>query len=250
MSAAANVEFQSDIPVVLTATVTPNVTGAAASDPGTRLAEYRRVVEYCQQFAPVFFLENSSYPLERHPEFAASPRLRIRRFAPSKSPERGKGFQEFEMLDAWLASEPEPPARWLKITGRYQLLNLATLLADCRQDPDRPLLMDQLYWQHWARTYVFCARSTFYQAQLRGQYRECDDRQGGNRYIERVLFRHLAPRPAADVQLFKTQPRLQAVAGTDGATYPTGQLQWTVKQCLRRLNRLVNRRYLLYSKVS
>ncbi|HUC84936.1 MAG TPA: hypothetical protein VL970_07075, partial [Candidatus Acidoferrales bacterium] len=180
MSEGNRVESPAEIPVVLTATVAPNVTGGAAVDPETRLAEYRSVMEFCQQFAPVFFLENSSYPLERHPEFAGSARLQVRRFAPSPHPERGKGFQEFEMLDAWLATEPEPPARWLKITGRYQLLNLAAVLADCRRDPERPLLIDRLYWQRWTRTYLFCVRSTFYQAHLRGCYRECDDRRGGH----------------------------------------------------------------------
>src|SRR5215469_10598384 len=97
--------FQSEIPVVLTATIKPNVTGAAAMNPETRLAEYRQVMQFCKQFAPVYFLENSTYPLESQPDFANSDRLRVRRFTPSKNPERGKGFQEFEMLDAWLASE-------------------------------------------------------------------------------------------------------------------------------------------------
>lgn len=147
------------LPIVLTATIVPNVTGAASATPETRLAEYRQVLQFCQQFAPVIFLENSSYPLERHPEFAGSPRLRVHRFAPSASPERGKGYQEFEMLDAWLASEPQPPARWFKLTGRYHLLNLATMLAEARREKQHALLIDQLYRQQMARTYLFCTRS-------------------------------------------------------------------------------------------
>jgi hypothetical protein len=238
-------DFHPEIPVVLTATVTPNVTGAAGN-PESRLAEYRQVMQFCQQFAPVFFLENSSYPLERHPEFAESPRLRIRRFSPSQSGERGKGFQEFEMLDAWLAAEPHPPARWLKITGRYQLLNLAAILADCRRDQARALLLDQLYRRKWARTYLFCVATPFYQTQLQGLYRQCDDRRGADYFIERVLFRQLAQAPAGQVRLFQTQPRLRAIAGTSGAAFPSGRFQWLAKQCLRALNRLVNRRYLLY----
>jgi hypothetical protein len=239
--------FQSEIPVVLTATIMPNVTGSVAMDPETRLAEYRWVVQFCQQFAPVIFLENSRYPLERHPEFADSPRLRVRRFAPSKFFERGKGFQEFEMLDAWLATEPQPPARWLKLTGRYRLLNLAAVLAECGRDQNRPLLIDQLRRKQWARTYLFCVRSEFYQAQLQGLYRQCDDRNGESCFIERVLFRHLASLPAADARLFQTQPWLRAVDGTTGASFPSGRFQWLVKQWLRHLNRLVNRRYLLYT---
>lgn len=233
-----------ELPVVLTATVTPNVTGSASMNPAARLAEYRRVLQYCQSFAPVFFLENSGYPLERHPDFAESPRLRVRRFAPSASPERGKGFQEFEMLDAWLASEPRPPARWLKITGRYHLLNLAAILAECRREQQYPLLIDQLHRPQMARTYLFCTRTEFYQAHLKDLYRQCDDRTGG--WIERVLFRELGKLPAGRVRMFKTQPHLRALAGSTGAEFPTGNFQWLVKQCLRRLNRLVDERRLHY----
>jgi hypothetical protein len=241
-------EFQTEIPIVLTATIQPNVTGAAAANPATRLAEYLAVVEFCQQFAPVFFLENSGYPLERHPQFAESSRLHVRRFAPSASPERGKGFQEFEMLDAWLASEPSPPARWLKITGRYQLLNLATMLGECRRSADASLLIDQLHRRRWARTYLFCAQTDFYRRHMQGLYRQCDDRAGENHFIERVLFRALEKIPAGDVRLFKTQPHLHAVAGTTGAAYPRGKFQWAVKQGLRRLNRLVHQRSLRYAR--
>jgi hypothetical protein len=238
-------EFQAEIPVVLTATITPNVAGSTAMNPETRLAEYRQVLQFCQQFAPVIFLENSTYPLERHPEFSNSPRLQVRRFAPSLTPERGKGFQEFEMLDAWLASEPQPPARWLKITGRYRLLNLPAILAECRRNQTQALLIDQVHRLQWTRSYLFCASTAFYQSQLQGIYRQCDDRD--DHCIEHILFRTLAKMPASQVQLFRTQPRIQAVSGATGAVYPSGSWQWLAKQCLRRLNRVVNRRRLLYA---
>ncbi len=239
-------ETQAEIPIVLTATVVPTVTGAAVVDPAARLAEYAKAVQFYVRHAPVIFLENSSYPLERHAEFRETARLRVRRFAPSANPERGKGYQEFEMIDAWLFSEPQPPARWLKITGRYQILNIPSLLAECRQDPDSGLIIDQVPRAGMARTYVFCARTDFYRERLRGLYQQCDDRTGA--WIERVLFRELKGRPAAEVHLFVTQPRLDAKAGTSGAAFPTGRGQWLGKQILRRLNRLVDRQYSWYSK--
>ncbi len=239
-----DLEFSAEIPVVLTAAVIPNVPGAAASDPRIRLEEYLRVAQFCQQFAQVIFLENSGYPLERHPEFAESSRLRLRRFPPSASPEQGKGFQEFEMLDAWLAAEPAPPARWLKISGRYQLLNLPAILAECRREKKAALLIDQVRRQQLARTYLFCTSTEFYQAHMKGLCRQCDDRTGD--WIERVLFRELEPLPAGQVRLFKTQPRFRAQAGSSGTAFPTGKFQWLVKQCLRRVNRLVDERRLRY----
>jgi hypothetical protein len=235
-----------EIPIVLTATIKPRVAGIPGSDPEARLAEYRHVVQFCQQFAPVFFLENSDYSLDAQAAFAESPRLQVRRFPPSASPERGKGFQEFEMLDAWLAGMPEPPARWLKITGRYQVLNLPAILDECRHTQACPLLIDQLGRSRMARTYLFCCDSEFYRRRLAGLYRQCDDRTGD--WVERVLFRALAQPPRSVVRCFATQPRLRAVAGSSGTAFPTGNFQWRLKQGLRRLNRLFDKRQLWYSR--
>jgi hypothetical protein len=233
-----------ELPIVLTATIIPNVKGAASMDPAIRLGEYRQVLQFCQQFAPVVFLENSGYPLERHPEFADSPRLRVHRFAPSASPEHGKGFQEFEMIDAWLAGEQHPPARWLKLTGRYQLLNLDAVLAECRRETKHALLIDQLAKQRFARTHLFYTTTAFYQAWIKGLYRQCDDARG--EFIEYVLFRALEKILPGQARIFKTQPDFLARLGSTGNALPSGSMQWFAKQCLRRVNHLVDERRLLY----
>ena len=233
-----------ELPIVLTATIIPNVTGAVSVDPAARLAEYVQVLQFCQQIAPVIFLENSSYPLEQHPEFAPSPRLQVHRFAPSTKPERGKGYQEFEMIDAWLARESRPPVRWLKLTGRYQLRNLAALLAECRRETVSPLLIDRLQKQRFARTHFFSPTTEFYRQWIKGLYLECDDRK--KEWIEYVLFRRLEKVPAGQVRIFKTQPDFQAKLGSTGADLPSGSFQWLAKQCLRRFNYLVNNQKLLY----
>jgi hypothetical protein len=48
--------------------------------------------------------------------------------------------------------------------------------------------------------------------------------------------------------MFKTQPHFRAQAGSTGLAYPSGHLQWFIKQCLRRINRLVDERRLHYSR--
>lgn len=239
-------EGQADVAIVLTATVIPNGVVAASINPATRLAEYIAAVRFYLPFAPVVFLENSRYPLEQHPEFRETSRLRVRRFQPSANPERGKGYQEFEMLDAWLASEPQPPARWLKITGRYQVWNIGAFLRECGRERHRELIIDQVPRAGLARTYLFGATTSFYRERLAGIYRECDDRSGA--WIERILFRKLRDTHAGKVRSFKTQPRLFAVAGTAGSPYPRGWAQWRLKQTLRRINRLFDQTYLWYSR--
>ena len=232
------------VPIVLTATIIPNGVTAAASDPEKRLREYAAALKYYLSFAPVFFLENSSYPLAQHPEFQRTERLQVRRFQPSANPERGKGYQEFEMLDAWMSSETQPPAQWLKISGRYQILNISTILGECERATGIPLIIDQARRSGMARTYFFCARTDYYRAEIKGLYQQCDDRTG--EWIERVLFRKL--KPARDVRSFLTQPRIHATAGGSGAAFPTGRGQWFCKQILRRVNQIVDTRYLWYSK--
>lgn len=239
-------EHKFEIPIVLTGTVIPNGVMAASSDPEARVAEYAKAVQFYVQHAPVIFLENSDYPLERHAVFRESARLQVKRFPPSSDPERGKGYQEFEMLDAWLASEARPPARWVKITGRYQILNIHSLLAEWSRDLKSRLIIDQLPRSSVARTYLFCVDTNFYREHLRGLYRQCDDRTKA--WIERILFRKLKGRPAAEVHLFVTQPRINAMAGSSGTAFPTGRGQWWCKQVLRRLNRFIDRQYLWYPR--
>ena len=234
-----------EMPIVLTATIIPNQVAAVASNPKTRLAEYLASLKFYLQFAPVIFLENSGYPLERHPEFAETARLRVKKFAPSANPERGKGYQEFEMLDAWLSAEPQPPARWLKISGRYRMENIQDILRECSGDLRDELIIDQILRSGAARTYQFCVTTAFYQRQIAGAYLECDDRNGN--WIERVLFRKFKTAPEK-ISSFKTQPLVLATSGGDGRAFPKGWLQWRVKQTLRSLNRLADKKYLWYSR--
>ncbi len=239
-------EGQADIPIVLTATVVPNGVVAASNNPEIRLAEYIAAVRFYLPFAPVIFLENSQYPLEQHPEFRETARLRVRRFPPSANPERGKGYQEFEMLDAWLAEEPQPPARWLKITGRYQVRNIGAFLRECGRECRDGMLIDQVLRAGMARTYLFGATTSFYRERLAGIYRECDDRSGA--WIERILFEKLREMRPAKVRSFKTQPRLIAVPGNARLPFPRGWAQWRCKQALRSINRLFDQQHLWYSK--
>jgi hypothetical protein len=232
---------KTEMPIVLTATVIPNDVPTAAADPQVRLAEYIRTLNFYLQFAPVVFLENSGYPLARHPEFCENARLQVKQLPLSANPKRGKGYQEFEMLDAWLEAEPNPPVRWLKISGRYQICNIDRVLAECQSGRQSAMIIDQLKRRHFARTYLFCVDTDFYRQQLRRLYQQCDDPAGN--WIERVLFQKLKDIPAETVCLFKTQPRLMATDGSSGIAFPSGRGQWFAKQIWRSLNRQLDQKY-------
>ena len=235
------------IPIVLTATIVPNAVGGPAANPAQRRAEYLAAVAFYRQLAPVFFLENSTHALESDPAFQPADGFHVRHFPPSAHPERGKGFQEFEMLDAWVAGENQLPARWLKITGRYLIHNVAALLTECaRRPPGCRLLMDQLGRIQSARTYLFFVETSYYRDHFAGLYRHCDDRH--DERIERVVFRALREDPTRPFASFATQPQISAVAGSSGYRMQPGGLAHLVKTCLRRANRAFDRRYLWYQR--
>jgi hypothetical protein len=236
----------SEMPIVLTGTVVPNGVTVDDATVEKRLEDYTKAVAYYQRFATVFFLENSKYPLEQRPEFRETDRLRVRRFQPSLHSELGKGYQEFEMLDAWVSSESSMPEKWLKITGRYCILNILTILDECRRNARADLIIDQIPRAGWARAYYFCVRTGFYGARLRELYAQCDDRT--DTCIEKVLFNELKTVKKGQVRFFANQPLIQAVVGSSGLPFPTGRSQRISKQVLRGLNRLVDSKYLWYPK--
>jgi hypothetical protein len=230
--------------IVLTGTIIPHGIETPGADPSVRRAEYLRSIQYYRQFAPVFFLENSTYLLADDPEFNEAADLHIRKFPLSTQPERGKGYQEFEMLDAWLAQEAAPPTRWLKITGRYLVRNIAAILQECSQAPEARLVIDQLARSRIARTYLFATDTSFYRQYMRSLYGQCDDRSG--RTIEHVLGEALRADPEAPATLFATEPDISALAGSSGANLETTRFRYRTKQTLRTLNRLFDPRRMWY----
>ncbi len=235
-----------DLAIVLTGTIIPNAPFTAYSDPQQRRREYLEAIRFYRQFAPVYFLENSSYPLGDDAEFNAYPDVMIRQRPTSTAPQRGKGYQEFEMIDGWLMDEPQPPQRWVKITGRYFYRNFAELLKDCRCRQQASIIIDQCPLSRIARTYLFYVKSDFYRAHLASLYRECDDSAG--EWIERVFYRRLAGLPKAESRMFSIEPRLTGISGTTGGSIETRQSRYLIKRILRKLNFALDNHQLWYTR--
>jgi hypothetical protein len=235
----------SELAIVLTATIVPNAAFTAYADPEVRRREYLEAIRFYRQFAPVYFIENSAYRLSDDAEFREAGGLMIRKQPVSTARERGKGYQEFEMLDSWLASEVAPPRRWIKITGRYLYLNFGALLADCHRSAAR-MIIDQCPRSSKARGYLFCVETEFYSERLAGIYRECDDEAG--EWIEHALYRRLSGLPTSEVRLFSEEPRLQAISGSTGESISATPLKFAAKRLLRRVNRVFDKQFLWYTR--
>ena len=123
--------MNTEIPIVLTGTIIPNTNIRMKHlDAEKRRKEYLNCINYYRNFAPVYFLENSSYPVEEDLEFTSIPNVEIRKFPVSSFPEKGRGFQEFEMIDSFIKNEKNIPNKFLKITGRYFYTNIKDILID------------------------------------------------------------------------------------------------------------------------
>jgi len=142
--------------------------------------------------------------------------------------------------------EQSPPLRWLKISGRYLIRNIAEIISECDQETRACIIIDQTVWSRIARTQVFYETTEHYQNVIKDVYRRCDDRAGD--WIERVLFDQLARTQKSSCRFFKHRPQFMAWSGTTGKRYPSNALSGAFKQILRSGNRLFDRQYLWFSR--
>jgi hypothetical protein len=235
----------SSVAIVLTGTIVPNTTAQLQHrDPIQRKQEYLTAINFYNKFAPVYFLENSAYPLLDDEDFQDLPNTLIRKFPISNFPEKGRGFQEFEMLDAWVAHEKNAPAKWLKITGRYIYNNIQDILRECNSNLQADLMINQYKFSDFADPAIFCIASAYYQSQILGLYRECDDATGW--YIEKALYKKLRPIDVNICQRFKTSLVCSGLAGVSGQKI---QSDWrnNINQIILPANYLLDRKYIWLS---
>lgn len=223
--------------IVMTATIVPNAIQTAHADAMLRRAEYLEAIEFYSQFGEVYFLENSSYDVEADPAFRKHSHVHLRKFPPSTALQKGKGYQEFEMLDEWLATEPSPPSRWIKVTGRHLTSNFDKVFAECRNEDQYQLLIEQKRPpSSVALTDLFYVTTAYYRQHFRDIYRECDDAK--RVYIEHVVRQHI--QHSDKFKLFREMPLLTGTSGSTGEVFditPKRRLQRLIGKWLYRLNK-------------
>ena len=216
-----------NIAVVLTATIIPNAILTEHSDFHQRRGEYLKAIELYQKYASVYFLENSAYDLLSDKEFFKYKNVFIRKFSPSKYIAKGKGYQEFEMLDNWLNTETSVPTRWIKITGRYIVSNFDKIFSECIDEKNSSIVIEQKkHPSTTALTDIFYVKSDFYKRRLLGAYVYSDD--AVNKYIEHVIRERL--QQTDDFRLFREMPLIMGVSGSTGDL-----LSITLKKKIRRI---------------
>lgn len=234
-----------DIAIVLSGTIVPNATFVVHTDWRLRRLEYLQSIRYYKCFAPVYFLENSSYPLEGDPEFNHE-NVFIRKFPVSHFFSRGKGFQEFEMLDAWFKAEQNLPQRFIKVTGRYIVRNFDEIIAECRQEYQHDMIIDVVY-NGVALTQLFYTTANAYARIFQDLYQACDDVRG--EWIEKVSFKKLTGSNIR-YRIFFHRPIFSRISGSTGSpAKEDSRFRALAKDMLRRISFAVNKRTILYYKI-
>jgi hypothetical protein len=231
-------------PFVLTGTIIPNAVFTAHGNVQQRRDEYIAAIRHYLGFGPVYFIENSDYPLSRDAFFIATPGLETVQYPKSNEMNRGKGYQEFEMLDTFVKNHLREDS-FIKVTGRYILKNIDAITPHIlKQLPDAGIVIDLMYRKKMAVVSIFAVSKSFYAQHLTEAYKEMDDLQG--RWAEHVIYTRIHQSLAG--VFLQPAPMIQAVTGTTGHSInmnSKGLKSW-MKNTERRLFAAAGIRELLF----
>ena len=230
--------------IVLTGTIIPNTTlYTRYFNAESRRKEYLAAIHFYRRFSPVIFLENSSYDLSQDEEFQSIQGLKIYQFS-SPEPEKGKGFQEFNMLDQWIHGETHLPARWIKITGRYFYVEFEKIWQECLQPQNVSLIINQYLFANRADTALFCMSTAFYKNYLLDLYAQCDDKNG--RFIEIVLSERLRKIPKSQYKRFTNHVICTGISGHTAKRIDNAKVD-KLNAAIRDFNYKFDQRYIWLS---
>lgn len=231
--------------ILLTSTITPNVKGGNFSA-NERLEMYRSTLKYYSDTIgkkyPILLVENSGYNLEIiQKEFSECLLLETIGFTPptmasiinkdSFDNSKGKGYNEFLMIKKGLEQSKSlrQCTHFLKITGRYPMLNINDMVKEIERyghnllfmaDIKDTALYDTLRIKkdgHWGDSRFFVANTKYYRENMSDSYLWMDDNIYG-RFAEDYIFNFYQEHknePAFSFR-FKHQVRFGGRSGAKG----------------------------------
>lgn len=225
--------------LLITGTVVPNSNFVAHTNAEERRNEYyNSLLFYSDNFKEddLFFLENSAYDFEKDGEFKkmlADRKIELMKFPVSDKFSQGKGYQEFEMLDKAIEKLSNEYTSFIKITGRYKVINLKQLV-DFTSDG---LVADFHKKLKVTQTNVFYVSGDFYKSYLKNLYLEVDDSKGA--YIEKIVYNKIeVEKLKKRVRLFSSNPIIVGVSGSYGGTLNRNKVKMKMRNAERKLLRV------------
>jgi hypothetical protein len=225
--------------LLITGTIVPNSIFVAHTNAEQRLNEYyNALLFYRREFQgdDLYFLENSSYDFSKDKRFQdlfKEMKIQLMKFPVSDKFDLGKGYQEFEMLDGAIDILADKYHSFIKITGRYKVLNLAQiatlskseLIIDCHKKPGV------------AQTNVFSGTLDFYSKHLKNLYKEVNDAEGI--YIEKIVYKKLiADDLLKKINPFSSNPLITGISGSYGGTLNRNKIKLKLRNMERKFMRL------------
>lgn len=222
--------------LLITGTIVPNSNYVAHTNVADRRQEYfDGLLFYATQFPndDLYFIENSTYNFETDAEFQKllkEKNISLLKFPVSDKFNEGKGYQEFEMLDQCVEQLSSRYEKFIKITGRYKVLNLKQITdTNCNY-----MIADSHKKYKVTQTNVFYVTSAFYKSYLKGLYLNVNDSKG--RYIEHEVYDKLiAENSLNKVNLFSKNPIITGFSGSYGGTLKRNKYKMILRNIERKL---------------
>lgn len=232
--------------LLITGTIVPNSNFVVHTNVEERRREYfDNLVFYSNMFPgyKIFFLENSSYDFSLDGDFTSmlsDKKIELVKFPVSDKFEQGKGYQEFEMLDKQALNIQSYFKYFVKITGRYRVLNLNFLLPA----KDFSLVADAHKKPAVVQTNVFLSSLDFYLKNFVGLYKQVDDSKGI--FIEKIIYTKIFSAGLHKaIYLFDRNPIITGISGSYGGTLKRNKHKLTARNIERKILKLFNIRQFL-----
>ncbi|RZK24467.1 MAG: hypothetical protein EOO43_07480 [Flavobacterium sp.] len=209
-----------DICLILTGTILPNaIYGLDDVEVSIRRNQYLLAFRFYRSIFndPIIYIDNSGYDFKKDTNFMlqlSELKIELIEFPRSVNTARGKGYQEFEMLNYAAGLCNGKYLRFIKITGRYIYTNIAELVSSTEK---HSIIIDRHVRFKSAITSLFVCEVKFYHEFLMDSYVLADDSTGN--YIEKVLYKKLKEARSGTVSFFKTNP-LWMVPNSKSNFYP------------------------------
>lgn len=203
--------------LIITATITPNSNFVVQSDALARRNEYLEVLKYYSSnfSGDIYFVENSAFDFEKDEGFQTLTKQEnvfILNFPKSNAFKKGKGYQEFEVLDKVLSQLENKYEEFIKVSGRYLTTNFKELITQ----ENSGIVIDRHQKKKVAITSFFRCKMDFYQKEIRGCFKNVNDDKGI--FIEHVIYDELKNVSKVKIDLFVKTPIYKGVSGSYGGS--------------------------------
>lgn len=201
-----------------------------------RISQYKNCVEFYleQTNLPIYFLDNSDYNFTTDAdfvEFQKNPRFKLLQFSPHPDKSKGKGHQEFYVLDKFVKEHFDHDLL-IKVTGRYVVKNVAKIL----ENLSAPLHFDLHRKMKVAITGFFVVEKQIYLDHFYGKYTLVNDPNG--KFIEHVIYDEIMSSALKSKnELFPYNPVYEGVSGSYGGSLSRNKYKMMVRQVERKINR-------------